>query len=264
MLEYVEGQQEARTGIGRMGQGIDTNALKGGPMTATEVSVMSQGRNARAEMIARIFAETGVKDLFKIILGLLVKYQPRARMVRLRNQWVDVDPSGWSPEMDVEISVGLGMGDKTERLAVASAILQDYASIVQSPFASMVGPTQVYNALKMKLNAADVKNVDDFLIEPQEGEEQPEQPDPAAMEAQAKMAMEQAKLEGEQRLAEMRIQLKAQEQEAAQQLAREKAEFEATLAREKAQFEAELAEWKARQQQAYAMSDNRPGGDLDK
>ena len=270
MLEYVEDQQEARTGIGRSGQALDPNALKGG-MTATEASIINQGRTARAEMIARIFAETGVRDLFSIMLKLVSRYQPKERIIRLRNKWVEIDPRGW-PEMDVEISVGLGMGDKMERMAAAQAILQDYAELAQSPFASLIDVRKVYNALRMKLIAADIKNVDDFLNEPEEGEQQQEQPDPAAMEAKARAALDQQKLQGEQQLAQMRLELKRQEAEADKQLAREKAEFEAQLAREKAEFEAELAMLKMEREQDLArykaentdLPQNRPGGDLSK
>jgi len=282
MLEYVEGQQEARTGIGRSGQGLDSDSLrKSGQMTATEISMINSGRNARAEMIGRIFAETGVKDLFKLILQLLVEYQPKERMVRLRNKWVEVDPSGWPVDMDVEVSVGLGMGDKMEQMAVASAMLEDYAQLIQSPFADLVSKDNVYNALKRKYNAGGIKDIDNFLVEPNkdgQAQEQPEQPDPEAIKAQAEMAMQQAKMQGEQELAQMRLQMQAAEAEQKQQLAREQAEFDAGLARDKAQFEADLALQKIQLEQQLAerrmamseregehkMSRNRPGGDLDK
>lgn len=281
MLEYVEGQQEARTGIGRSGQGLDPNALKEN-MTATEASIINQGRNARAEMIARIFAETGVTDLFKLLLHLVSEHQQQERIVRLRNKWVPVDPRGW-PEMDVHINVGLGMGDKMERMAAASAILEDYEKLIQSPFASLIDREKVYNALKMKYNAADIRNVDEFLNEPtDENAPQQDGPSPEELQIQAEMQLQQAKLqaemqlqqakiEGEQQLAQMRLQLQAEEAAQKQQLERDKAEFEANLARDKARFEADLAMEKARleaslkQQQTDAkVSENRPGGDLDK
>lgn len=257
MLEYVEGQQEARTGIGRSGQGIDPNALKGG-MTATEVSVINQGRTARAEMIARIFAETGVKDLFRLILHLVSTYQPEERMVRLRNKWVPIDPRGW-PEMDVEISVGLGMGDKMERLQAANSIIGDYQLLMQSPFANMVTRENIYNALRFKYNAIDIKNVEDFITD-QEGEETPqEQPDPEMMKVQADVAMRQQAQEFDQ-------QMRVASQQFEQSLAEQRAIFEAQLAMGKAEAEAALAEWKARQETSRKMelSENRPGGDLDK
>jgi hypothetical protein len=92
---------EERTGFQRKGNGFNAEALKkNSPDTATEAAIDENSRNERAEMIARIFAETGVKRLFKLILKLLVAHQPKERMIRLRNKWVPIDPRGWSPDMD--------------------------------------------------------------------------------------------------------------------------------------------------------------------
>jgi hypothetical protein len=258
MLDYVEGQQEARTGISRQGQGLDPNSLKGG-MTATEASIINQGRTARAKTIARIFAETGVKDLFRLILGLVSKYQPEERVVRLRNKWVPIDPRGW-PEMDVQINVGLGMGSREERMAAANSIIGDYQLLMQSPFADMVTREGVFNALKLKYNAIDIKNIDEYLVEPSDDEQPQEpQPDPEMMKVQAEMQMKQQAQQFEQ-------DMKAQAQEFDQALAEQRAIFEAQLAIDKAAAEAELAGWKAAQEAAkrVELSKNRPGGDLDK
>lgn len=278
MLEYVEQQQEARTGIGRSGQGLDTNALrKSGQMTATEIAQITSGKNARAEMIARIFAETGVKDLFKLILKLVTRYQTKERVIRLRNEWVPVDPSGWPIDMDVEVSVGLGMGNKMENIAQADSILETMAMLVQSPFASLIGPENAYNAVKRKFVAAGVKNPDDLLADPEQTTpEQGADPEQQAMEAemamqqaklQAEMQMQQAKIAGEQELARIRLEIGREEAAAKQQLERERAEFEAQLARDKAEFEADLALRKMEMQrdiEGQKLSQNRAGGDLDK
>ena len=289
MLEMTGNMTEERTGISKSGQGLDTNALrKSGQMTATEIAMISAGKNARTEMIARIFAETGVKRMFKLILGLVSKYQPQERMIRLRNKWVPMDPRGW-PEMDLEVSVGLGVGEKSEQIGQADAVLQTMAELVQTPFADLVSKQNVYNAVKRKYTAAGVKNTDDYLSEPQEGQEQPEQPSPEQMKLQAEMQMQQAKIEGEQQMQAMRLQMQQQDAQAKQQLAREQAEFEAELAQAKAQQEMALAEERMAMEQRLAeqrmvfeanlavrktdqaheaimskaeMSSNRPGGSL--
>lgn len=258
MLEYVEGQQEARTGISRSGQAIDPNALKGG-MTATEASIINNGRNARAEMIARIFAETGVRDLFKIMLKLVTTYQPKERIIRLRNKWVEMNPSEW-PEMDVEVSVGLGMGDKTEKMMAAQAVLEDYALLAQSPFADLFDKTNVYNALKMKLNAADIKDIDRFYKEPDPNAQQMQQeppPDPELIKVQ----MEQQRKQEE---SQFNAELKMFEVQQKMMLEAMKAEGQLDLAQYKAVMEAEIAEFKARleAQRKVNLSSNRSGGDL--
>lgn len=292
MMEYAEAQQEARSGIARQGQGMDADAIKkGGQITATQAAMMQSGKNARAEMIARIFAETGVSDLFKLVLKLLVRHQPKARMIRLRNEWVEVDPTMWNPDMDLSINVGLGMGERSEQIAQADSVLETMAELVQSPFAGLVSEENAYNAVKRKYNAAGIKNVDDFITEPEKDEQgnpvpKPEQPDPEMMKAQAELQMQQQKLEGEQAAAAAKMEMQSQEAMQKQQLAREQAEFEAQLARDKAQFEAELAEQRMAQELALAerrmqmeerlaerkasireqqaLSKNREGGDLSK
>lgn len=287
MMELLDKKVEENTGISRAGQGLDTNTLrKSGQTTATEMSMIQSGKNARSEMIARTFAETGVSRLFKLILGLVTKHQPRKRIIRLRSDWVPMDPRGW-PEMDVKISVGLGMGDKTEQMFQSDSVLQTMAELEQTPYSGLIDAQKVYNAVKRKFNAAGIKNVDDFLNEPQEGGEgeQPQEPSPDQMQAQAEaqrlqseQQMQQAKLVGEQQIATQRLENQREEAAVKQDLARQQAEFDANLAREKAKFEAELALQKLNMEQSLAerrmqmseregehkMSSNRPGGDLDK
>lgn len=242
MMELLQQQQEERSGIGRSGQGLDTNALKkSGQMTATEMAMIASGKNARAEMIARIFAETGVSDLFKLVLKLLNRHQPRARMIRLRNKWVEMDPRMWNPEMDLVINVGLGMGERSEQIMQADAILQTMAELAQSPFASLVGPENVYNAVKRKYHAAGIKNVDEFISEPSEMPQE-DKPDPNQMKIESEMQLQAAKLQAQQ-----------QEAQQKQQLAREQAEFEAQLAQQRAEAEFALADRKMQQELLLAQ-----------
>lgn len=286
MLEYVQQQQEERTGISRSGQGLDTNALKkSGQMTATEIAMIQSGKNARAELIARIFAETGVKRLFKGILRLVVRHQQEARVIRLRNKWVPIDPRGWDVDMDLGISVGLGIGEKSEQIAQADAVLATMAELAVSPYASLVTAENVHAAVKRKYHAAGIKNVDEYLSDPAEAGPQEDKPDPEMMKVQAEAKQQAAKLQGEQQMAAAKLDAMRQEAAAKQQLAREQAEFEAELARDKAGFEAEMAERRfqlefelaERRMQLEAdlgahkatmeeqkLPANRPGGDLDK
>lgn len=276
MLDYVQQQQEERTGIGRSGQGLDTNALKkSGQMTATEMAMIQSGKNARAELIARIFAETGVKRLFKGILRLVVRHQPKERVIRLRNKWVEVDPRGWDVDMDLEIAVGLGIGEKTEQLAQADAVLTTMAELAQSPYASLVTAENVHAAVKRKYHASGIKNVDEYLSDPAEAGPQEPKPDPEMAKVEAEAQQQAMKLQGEQQAAAMRLETMREEMLLKQQLAREEAEFEAQLAREKAALEGQLARERMIMEAELArdraqldasakveMSKNRDGGDL--
>jgi hypothetical protein len=260
MLDYVAQQAESRSGISKQGQGLDPEALdKSGQVTATQAAILEDGRNARAELIARIFAETGIKDLFRLILKNLVAHQPRARVIRLRNEWVEMDPREWNSDMDLSIAVGLGMGNKAEQIAVADGVLQTMAELGQTPFSSLIDKEKVYNAVKRKFSAAGIKNIDDFLVEPERDEEgnvvpeQP-QPDPEMMKAQAELQMQQAKIQGEQQMAQAKLVLQREEAAMKIQLAREEAAAELELAQAKAAAEMQLAREKMAFEQEQAQA----------
>jgi hypothetical protein len=265
MLEYIARGIEERTGIQRKGQGFNAEALrKNSPDTATQAAIDENSRNERAELIARIFAETGVKRLFRLVLKLLVRHQPRARLVQLRNIWVPMDPSGWDAEMDVSITVGLGIGSRMEQIGQANEVLRTMAELQQTPYAWLVDAAKVHNALKRKFTAAGIKNVEDYLIDPvraQPPSPQPQPPDPAVQ-------LKAAELQGRQQEAALKLQLMREEAAAKLQLERDKAAAEIALARER--MAAEMALERERMQvQATAggpadLGQTRPGGELDK
>ncbi len=295
MLEYVSNQAEARSGISKQGQGLNPEALDtAGQVSATQAAIMEDGRNVRPEMMARVFAETGLKQLFKIMLKLLVAHQPRSRMIRLRNKWVEMDPRSWNANMDMTIAVGLGVGNKASQMASAQGVLELMERVGPTPFGSLIDKQKVYNACKRYLNATGIKNTDDFLVEPerdQEGNVVPEepQPNPEMMKVQAEMQMQQAKMAGEQQLAAaklefqreeaaLKIQLSREEAAAELELAQAKAVAEMQLAREKMAFEQEAEMERIRHEDVRSsremdrrdretdgkLSKNREGGDLDK
>lgn len=300
MLGFIGEQVEARTGVRRGGNGLDRNSLnKSTEMTAMQAAQIEAKENERIEMIARIFAETGLSRLFGGILKLVSKYQPKARVIRLRNKWVEIDPRGW-PEMDVRVSVGLGVGNRAEQIAQAQSVLETMAELAVSPFAHMVKDENVYNAVKRKYQAAGIKNVDDFIGDPaqDQGEKPAPKPDPEMMKVQAQAQKDQAQLQLDQQKtaaqlqqtqqeSALKLQLAREESAAKIQFMREEAQAKIELQREKNQQEAELALRQqdaefalsqrqmemqaeadernaARQHEIAQMSAKRPGGDLDK
>ena len=70
-LEWLEGQKENRTGITRYNQGLDANSLN---KTATGISAILGQSAQRLELIARMFAETGISELFRFMVSLNQKF----------------------------------------------------------------------------------------------------------------------------------------------------------------------------------------------
>ena len=199
MLEYIDRTLEGRTGVSRMMQGMDADILKGGmAQTATGVAAMQSAAQQRVELIARVFAETGVKRAFKLILSLVTKYQQSERIVRLRNQWVPIDPRSWNADMDLTTEVGLGTGNKAEQQAQLMSILQEQKGALQAGGLGLVTPQHLYHTLAKLVQLSSLKNVDQYFSDPAQnppGPPQPPPPDPNLMAVQAQVQIEQAKLQ---------------------------------------------------------------------
>src|SRR5690348_12251385 len=113
LLEFLDSKQETRTGITRYNQGLDANTLN---KTASGINTITGYAQQRQELIAGNAAEMLVAGIFKSILELVCKHQQEPRFIRLRNQWVPMDPREWQDQMDVTVTVGLGTGNKDQQL----------------------------------------------------------------------------------------------------------------------------------------------------
>jgi hypothetical protein len=103
-LEYLDSVRENRTGYTRSAQGMDSNSLA----TQTATGYMQQVSQSamRLEMIGRTIAETGMRDMFRLIHAITLKHASRDEKVKLRNKWVLVNPREWVRRTDMRISVG--------------------------------------------------------------------------------------------------------------------------------------------------------------
>jgi hypothetical protein len=128
MLDYMDQMREDRTGMSKAAMGLDPDALQSTTKAAVAATVSAS--QSRLELQARILAE-GMKKLFKGILYLITTHQDKPRMVRLRNEWVQIDPRVWDANMDVSVNIGLGNGDVNERMQAMTMIAGKQEQIMQ-------------------------------------------------------------------------------------------------------------------------------------
>ena len=198
MLEYLDGIQARRTGVSDSQNGIDPNILQN--VTAAAVSAMSQASAGKLELIARIFAETGVKSLFKGILQLLCKYQDKERVIRLNGKFIPFNPREWNDQYNVSINVGLGTGTRQEQLATMQMILSKQEEIIQGYGLSnpLVSIKQYRDTLAKFINMAGFKDATAFMNEiTPEQNEQFSQPTPPKLDANVEATQILAQVERE-------------------------------------------------------------------
>ena len=224
MLEYLDQVQAKRSGLSETSQGLDANILQN--VTATAISAMTSAGQGKIELIARIFADTGVCSLFKGILQLVCKYQQKERILRINNKYVPFDPREWYNQFDMTVNVGLGTGSKQEQLAVMQMILQKQEQIIQQYGLSnpLVNLKQYRDTLGKFVNMAGFNDDSQFMND--------------ITDEQAQMLAQQAQQVGQQnpntesakiiaQVEMQKAQLKAQTDQAKLQLDREEMQLQA-------------------------------------
>ena len=239
MVEYMDKMKEQRTGVTAYNQGLDANALN---KTASGIAQIMSASQQRIELVARTFAETGVKDLFKLVHRLVRTSYTKPDIVRLRNKWVEVDPREWKNRNDLTISVGLGAGNKDQQLAHLTTILSMQKEALA---AGVTSPEKIYNALAKLTQNAGFKDPEEFWTNPAENPQgqQQQQPDPAQALLEGQLQIEQLKAQSEQQIAQQKAEAQfMQEQERSKNdiiIEREKMAAQMELERYKAQLRAE-------------------------
>ena len=209
MLEYLDGVRESRAGVSRMSQGMNENALTP-HTTATAVNAVMTAAQSRVELIARNFAETGVKDLMIMIYKLLYKNQDKERVIMLRNEWIPVRPDVWKDKYDCTVSVALGHGSKDQQMMHLSQMIQ-FASQAMQGGLKIVNEQNMYNLGAALVKAMGFQNISDFLTDPSQI---PPQPNP--QEEMAQMEMQLKKQELEIKAADVQIKAQKLQQESQQ------------------------------------------------
>jgi hypothetical protein len=153
-LEYMDRLREKRTGITDATQGLDAATLQS--TTASAVNATVEAAQQQIELIARIFAETGISNLYRNLLRLVVQHQDKPRMVRLRNNWVQMDPRSWNVDMDLVVDPALGSGTWEKRLQILALVAEKQEMLLQTlgPQNPLVSLGQYSNTLHRMLEAA--------------------------------------------------------------------------------------------------------------
>ena len=101
----------------------------------------------RIEMMARILAECGVKEIFRDIHETMCKHVDRPRMMKLNGQWQMIDPRQWKTRTDMDINVGIGHATRERKLMSIQDMIQTQQIGMQ---AGVVSPQNLLFAFSEK------------------------------------------------------------------------------------------------------------------
>lgn len=269
-MQYMDSVIARRTGVSDTMMALDPEALSN--QTATASQNNRDAAYSQVELIARNHAELGWSKLFTKALQIIVKRQDRPRMIKLREDFVEMDPRGWNANMTASVNVGLGTGSKDRDMAMLNNIYQNQmtlaAQLGQTPGADKKSleflPRMIKTLTKiaesggMRNPEAYYPDIDEDDVEAiyaagkAEEEAQANAGNDAAtqkqqadqQEAQAKMAMQQqenqAKLQMQQEQSAAQMQADMQRYQAQLAMEQEKIQSDATLRREQMMIDAQI------------------------
>lgn len=161
-LEYLEGQKENRTGITRYNQGLDANSLN---KTATGISAILGQSAQRLELVARMFAETGISELFRFMVSLNQKFVDQETVVRLTNKQLRISPDDLNGNFDLVVNAGISISTKESTIMTLQTML---TALMQTQAAGIpiVTPQNIYNLFKKWIESAGFKNYNDYVTDP--------------------------------------------------------------------------------------------------
>jgi hypothetical protein len=205
MLDYMDQMREDRTGMSKAAMGLDPDALQSTTKAAVAATVSAS--NQRLELQARILAE-GMKKLFKGILYLMTTHQDKPRMVRLRNEWVQIDPRVWDAGMDVNVNIGLGNGDTNEKLAALNIIMQKQEQIMAQfgPMNQIASLPMYIRTLQKAIELSGYKDASSYFNSlPADFQMPQEQPKPTPEEVLAQVQAQSIQADIQKKAAELEL-----------------------------------------------------------
>jgi len=143
-LEFEQTQLEQRTGITRYNQGLDSRSLN---KTATGITAIMGASQQRIELIARLFAETGVRNLFVKALSLNRQFVRDEFVVRLYGEPIVINKDDVSGQFDILVSVGISASKQEVVQQQMIQLIQMAPGLAQ---AQVMTPDNIY-AIMVKL-----------------------------------------------------------------------------------------------------------------
>ena len=169
VMQEMERIRKDRTGVGQDTMGLESNVLAHGKTGVVDQSF--DMARMRIELIARVMAETGMKQMFLGIHRLLQQNQNKKKWIKIRGEWIEVDPSEWHNRSNMTVNVGLGTGNKDRQISTLMNILEKQKELG-------VPPQNVHNTLTRLVEAGGYKSVEEFFPDPANNPPPPPKEDP--------------------------------------------------------------------------------------
>lgn len=254
-MTYLDQWKKQATGVVLDAQVLSADVLNNS--TATGISQAISVWQARIEAVARCFAETGVKELFRIVHALTLKHADSEERVRIDQTWQTIDPREWVRRTDMTVTVGLGTGSREMKVQFLNQALgmQGQAMMAGLP---IVQPQNIYETSKELWKEMGYRDTSRFLTDPAKAPPKGPPPPPEAVQvaqikAQSDQERDQIKAQADtikdQAKAQAQTQVEAAQMQADIAVARMQAEYDAQRKALETQYQMQMDAFRASKEQ---------------
>ena len=190
---------DTRSGVTEMNSALNSESLAKGNIGSEGVGQLITQGQQRIELVARVFAEVGVKRTWRLLLKLVTQYQDRPSQMKVNGKWLAVDPRAWKNGYDMTVSVGVGTSGRTQKMQGLQMIGQ---AQMQAHQVGAVSPENAYNLCVDLAKAAGERQTERYFTKPD--------PNPQPSGPPESVQVEQLRQQGAQTLEQMRQQMTGQ------------------------------------------------------
>lgn len=164
VIQYIDYARAQSTGSLMASQGLDADKLH--KETATRFEGVSDASEAKVELVARVYAETGFRELFEGLVWTVSHYQDEATEIMVLGKPLTIKPSSWKYEHNCTSLVGLGAGDNEQVLQNMTGVLQVQQGLLATG-SPLVDQKKIYNTVATITKAMGKANVSAFFNDPE-------------------------------------------------------------------------------------------------
>lgn len=250
LLNYYDKMRAERSGVDPNAQSL--SSLPEESMNHAVERVLS-AKEELVGMLIRTFAETGIKDMFLKLRGVLMRNLDKDQLVQLRNKWVTINPATWVERTDSTVVVGLGTGDKMRKSAALQQVLEIQMQAMQGGLSGvLVSPQRMAHTIKELIRMQELGDPDDFVLDPNLLLDQRNAFTPRGQEIMMAQQLQQQMQQQMQMEQQQKAQMEQQAQQAQMQMQQELVQSQQKIAEIQAQSQLQRTQI---QEQARAQSE---------
>lgn len=204
VIQHMDDARAMRSGV-NPGQSLDPNVLKESTLGAF-LGAMNKA-SERLELMARVMAETGFRQLMAKVHRLNRQYLGKPTAYKIRGQWTEVNPAEWRERVNLTIDTGVGFGTREQEVALLMGILDLQKQGLETGLST---PERIFNTVSELVVATGRKNPDKYFQNPQLAPPKPPSPTEVltieSLKAQVQMMQAQIVAMQQQQLLETREQ----------------------------------------------------------